>query len=119
MYIDDVIFDDKVLGFLGTKDFKTAIEAYIKKYNEPVALNHSTDNKQITTDKKLNIIQTTDQISVQSDDVTEIILYNVNGVRVADKTGKSIRTNSLSKGIYIVSAKFTDGSVVTRKIVKR
>lgn len=29
----DTIFDDKVLGFLGTKDFKTAIEAYIKKYN--------------------------------------------------------------------------------------
>ena len=26
----DVIFDDKVLGFLGTKDFKTAIEAYMK-----------------------------------------------------------------------------------------
>jgi len=33
----DVIFDDKVLGFLGTKDFKTAIEAYIKKYNELLA----------------------------------------------------------------------------------
>ena len=33
----DVIFDDKVLGFLGTKDFKIAIEAYIKKYNELLA----------------------------------------------------------------------------------
>jgi hypothetical protein len=33
----DVIFDDKVLGFLGTKDFKTAIESYIKKYNELLA----------------------------------------------------------------------------------
>jgi hypothetical protein len=33
----DTIFDDKVLGFLGTKDFKTAIEAYIKKYNELLA----------------------------------------------------------------------------------
>lgn len=33
----DMIFDDKVLGFLGTKDFKTAIEAYIKKYNELLA----------------------------------------------------------------------------------
>jgi hypothetical protein len=33
----DVIFDDKVIGFLGTKDFKTAIEAYIKKYNELLA----------------------------------------------------------------------------------
>ena len=30
----DTIFDDKVLDFLGTKDFKTAIEDYIKKYNE-------------------------------------------------------------------------------------
>lgn len=27
----DTIFDDKVLGFLGTKDVKTAIENYIKK----------------------------------------------------------------------------------------
>lgn len=30
----DIIFDEKVLAFLGTKDFKTAIEAYITKYNE-------------------------------------------------------------------------------------
>lgn len=30
----DILFDEKVLGFLGTKDFKTAIEAYITKYNE-------------------------------------------------------------------------------------
>jgi hypothetical protein len=33
----DTIFDEKVLGFLGTKDFKTAIESYIKKYNELLA----------------------------------------------------------------------------------
>lgn len=30
----DVIFDEKVMAVLGTKDFKTAIESYIKKYNE-------------------------------------------------------------------------------------
>jgi len=30
----DTIFDEKVLSFLGTKDVKTAIESYIKKYNE-------------------------------------------------------------------------------------
>jgi hypothetical protein len=33
----DLIFDEKVQGFLGTKDFKTAIEAYIRKYNELLA----------------------------------------------------------------------------------
>ncbi|SPE34299.1 conserved hypothetical protein [Candidatus Sulfopaludibacter sp. SbA6] len=33
----DKIFDEKVLSFLGTKDFKTAIEDYIKKYNEILA----------------------------------------------------------------------------------
>ena len=33
----DRIFDDKVLSFLGTKDFKTAIEGYVKKYNELLA----------------------------------------------------------------------------------
>jgi hypothetical protein len=33
----DLIFDDKVQAFLGTKDFKTAIDAYIKKYNELLA----------------------------------------------------------------------------------
>ncbi|MHB1285596.1 MAG: hypothetical protein ACYCYP_03375 [Leptospirales bacterium] len=33
----DVVFDDKVLSFLGTKDFKTAIEGYIKTYNELLA----------------------------------------------------------------------------------
>jgi predicted transcriptional regulator YheO len=30
----DTLFDDKVLAFLGTKDFKTAIEDYVRKYNE-------------------------------------------------------------------------------------
>ena len=30
----DTVFDDKVLSFLGTKDVKTALESYIKKYNE-------------------------------------------------------------------------------------
>jgi hypothetical protein len=33
----DTIFDEKVLGFLGTKDVKTAIEDYVKKYNELLA----------------------------------------------------------------------------------
>jgi len=33
----DVIFDEKVLSFLGTKDFKMAIEEFIKKYNELLA----------------------------------------------------------------------------------
>jgi len=33
----DTLFDEKVLSFLGTKDVKTAIEGYIKKYNELLA----------------------------------------------------------------------------------
>lgn len=33
----DLIFDDKVLGFLETKDFKTAIDEFIKKHNELLA----------------------------------------------------------------------------------
>ena len=33
----DTIFDEKVLNFLGTKDVKTAIESYIKRYNELLA----------------------------------------------------------------------------------
>ncbi|MDZ4654483.1 MAG: phage infection protein [Coriobacteriia bacterium] len=33
----DKIFDEKVLGLLSTKDFKTAIEDYVKKYNELLA----------------------------------------------------------------------------------
>jgi hypothetical protein len=33
----DIIFDDKVLSLLGTKDFKTAIKDYVKKYNELLA----------------------------------------------------------------------------------
>jgi Mor family transcriptional regulator len=33
----DAIFDDKVLTALGTKDFKTAIQDYIKRYNELLA----------------------------------------------------------------------------------
>lgn len=33
----DKIFDEKVMTLLGTKDFRTAIEDYIKKYNELLA----------------------------------------------------------------------------------
>lgn len=33
----DIIFDEKVLALLNTKDVRTAIESYIKKYNELLA----------------------------------------------------------------------------------
>ena len=33
----DIVFDDRVLEVLGTGGVKTAIEAYIKKYNELLA----------------------------------------------------------------------------------
>lgn len=33
----DVFFDEKIIAFLGTKDFKTAIDEFIKKYNELLA----------------------------------------------------------------------------------
>lgn len=33
----DTLFDEKVLAFLLTKDFKTAIEDYVRKYNELLA----------------------------------------------------------------------------------
>ena len=33
----DTIFDEKVLSVIGTKDFKTAIEEYIKRYNQLIA----------------------------------------------------------------------------------
>lgn len=33
----DKIFDEKILAFLGTKDFRTAIRQYIEKYNELLA----------------------------------------------------------------------------------
>ena len=33
----DTIFEEKVLSFLGTKDFKMAIEEYVKKYNDLLA----------------------------------------------------------------------------------
>lgn len=33
----DLIFDEKVLGILGTKDIKTAIEGYVRRYNELLA----------------------------------------------------------------------------------
>lgn len=33
----DIIFDDKVQSLLGTKDFKTVIEDYMKRYNELLA----------------------------------------------------------------------------------
>ncbi|MFP7721937.1 phage infection protein [Lysobacter sp. A3-1-A15] len=33
----DLIFDEKVLGFLETKDFRTAIDDFIKKHNELLA----------------------------------------------------------------------------------
>ena len=33
----DTIFDEKVLDFLGTKDVKTAIESFVKKYNQLLA----------------------------------------------------------------------------------
>ncbi|MBA4082499.1 MAG: phage infection protein [Erythrobacter sp.] len=33
----DTVFDDKVLQFLGTKDVKTVLESYVRRYNELLA----------------------------------------------------------------------------------
>lgn len=33
----DLVFDEKVINLLGTKDFRTAIESYIKRYNELIS----------------------------------------------------------------------------------
>jgi hypothetical protein len=95
------------------------LKFYIKKYNEPTALLNTTEIKDVPANKKLSLVQTSDQLSVLDEDVIEITLYNITGKKVAGAAGKSINTSSLSSGVYVVSAKFTDGSVVTRKIIKR
>jgi uncharacterized protein (DUF362 family) len=122
----------KVLQTVGCYDFALNICApgtmgnrvnglkfYIKKYNEPTAVLHITENKQILANKKFRIVQTSDQLSIPDANVTEIVLYTINGVKVAGIRGESINTSSLSGGVYLVSAKLTDGSVVTKKIIKR
>lgn len=104
-------------GTLGNR--VNGLKFYIKKYNAPAVLNAVTETKKVTTGKKLHIIQTPDQLSIQDNNVTELALYTVNGKKVAFAHGENLNTGSLNRGVYVVWVKLTDGSVLTEKIIKK
>lgn len=104
-------------GTLGNR--VNGLKFYIKKYNAPAVLNTVTETKKVTTGKKLHIIQTPDQLSIQDNNVAELALYTVNGKKVAFAHGENLNTGSLNNGVYVVWVKLTDGSVLTEKIIKK
>jgi len=69
--------------------------------------------------EKLNISQTTNQLTIEGVDVSEIVIYNLNGVKLAGSIEKSIDISTLNSGIYLISVKLTDGSIVSKKFIKK
>jgi len=104
-------------GTLGNR--VNGLKFYIKKYNEPAAIKQLTENKSIRSAQKLTIVQTSDQLSVQNNEVKEIALYNISGKKITTATGKSINVASLNVGVYVVWAKLTNGLVLTEKFIKK
>ena len=97
------------------------LKFYIKNYNVPAPLLSTTTlikNISFPTDK-LRTLQTTTQLTVENEDVTEITLYNMNGVKLAGTNEKSINISNLKSGIYIISAKLNNSSVLSKKFLKQ
>lgn len=119
----------KVLQTVGCYDFAlnicepgtngnrvSGLKFYIKNYNEPAPLRQISQNKNITASEKLKILQTADQITIQNEDVIEILLYNTNGVQLARTVEKKLNLSTLNSGVYLITAKFSDGSIASKKI---
>ncbi len=103
----------------GTKGNRVeGLKFYIKNYNEPAKL-LATENNSVVSSDKLRITQTSTTLSVQNDEVTQLVIYNLNGKKLKSETGSNINISALNSGIYILSARISNGSFVSTKFIKR
>ncbi len=92
------------------------LKFYIKNYNEPTVLTSGNHAMNCLSNKDIKILLNSGYLTVDDIDVSEIILYNTNGIKIASANGNKINAENLHKGIYIVEVKFRNGMVVNRKI---
>jgi len=94
------------------------LKFYIKNYNEPTALTSGNSNINFSSNKDLKILRKSDYLIVDELDVSEIILYNSNGLKIKSTIGNKIELENINKGVYIIGVKFNNGIIVNKKIIK-
>lgn len=66
-----------------------------------------------------SIIQNDNSISIKGLEVESLDIYTISGDKVANAKSSTIGINGLNKGIYIVLVKSTDGSINSKKFIKK
>ncbi len=94
------------------------LKFYIKNYNEPTALTSGNQTINYLSNKDFKILIKANYLFVDDIDVSDLVLYNPNGIKIASANGNKIFAGNLNKGIYIIGVKFRNGMVVNRKIFK-
>jgi len=104
----------------GTKGNRVSgLKFYIKNYNVPAALKSSTKLFNIAATEKLHILISSDQLTIQNEEVVNVVLYNLNGKKIAETLENTLNISSLNSGVYLISAKFRNGTLITNKFIKK
>lgn len=86
---------------------------------QSITLGITTDLESLPSGK-FSILQTKDELSVVGVNAGEIAIYTLTGDKIAKVSNQnSINISSLLRGLYIVAVKVTDGSVGSKKFIKK
>lgn len=97
----------------GTSESEYSTAASVKTTGVITTVSNKLDEKQF------NIIQTEAAISVTGIEVEALDIYSINGDKVANAKAASIDITNLHKGLYVVLVKATDGSINSKKFIKK
>lgn len=89
------------------------------EYSTAASVTTSTSTGLENSTKNFNIIQTRDELLLTGIDCTKLTIYSISGEKVASTKSCSISTNSLLKGLYLITVQSPDGTINSKKFIKR
>lgn len=81
--------------------------------------NITTSVESTTSGAEFTLTQTAEEISVSGVEVATLDIYSIGGDKVANTKAAQIDIKGLQKGLYIVLVKTTDGSMNSKKFIKK
>ena len=52
-------------------------------------------------------------------DLSQVVIYNLQGQKVKESTTKQVNVSNLSKGVYLVKIEDGNGNIATEKFIKK
>jgi len=52
-------------------------------------------------------------------DLSQVVIYNLQGQKVKESTTKQVNVSNLSRGIYLVKIEDENGNIATKKFIKK